>query len=382
MKRAGILDMRVVIVLLLGLLTFGCNPTPTSSQEAQPMRQSRELPATRTFYMGFTPLPWDFTEEAFRDTYRRISENGDIVAHHLDEGVPWTEALEGRPYAENVRADIARRKANTKGREVFLSVTPLALDRQSLANYWGTDSHMPNPAPFAGATLNAPEVKTAFTNYALDMIETFDPAFFAYAIEISDIKANPAVRSQFVDLAAHVYAAVKDRHPSLPVFPTYTLGDAASVDVGLMRDLAPYTDVVAVSTYPFVWDGVGGDAGKIPRDWFEKIAAVLPGKPFAVAETGFLAGRFSKLTSLVFISSDPSSQEAYVDFLLSEAQRLNAAFVIWYVPMDYDRLWEKMKANGMNAWFAQWMRTGLWDAAGEGRPGLDLWNRWRQLPRR
>ncbi|MEP6021453.1 MAG: hypothetical protein ABJ251_23515 [Paracoccaceae bacterium] len=344
-----------------------------------------ELPASRSFHMGFTPLPFDFTDAAFDETYDLINAHSDIIGHHLDEGVPWLEAQSGSAFAPNVQADLQRRLQSTKpGQSVFLSVTPLALTRQGLAQNWGSDSHMPNPEAFAGAPLDAPHVKQAFTAYALDMIRQFEPKYFAYAIEISDLTGVPEVRAQFVNLAAHVYTEVKAQHPDLKVFPTYTLGNGLYFEAGLadlMRELAPFTDVVAISTYPYVWDGVGGDAEGLPQDWFQKIADVLPDKPFAIAETGFIAGNFSKLSSLVWIRSNPESQATYVKRLIEDAQELNAQFVIWYVPRDYDALWEKMKANGMNGWFAQWMRAGLWDADGAGRPALEIWEAWRALPR-
>ena len=120
----------------------------------------------------------------------------------------------------------------------------------------------------------------------------------------------------------------------------------------------------------------------MPANWFTKIANVLPGKPFAVAETGFIGGDYTNLGSLVWINSSPASQTGYVRRLLSDAQKLNAEFVIWYVPVDYDLLWKKMKANGMNRWFAQWMRAGLWTADRKGREALNVWESWRALPRR
>lgn len=372
--------MRRILFLAIVSLLLACTPEEGSRVSAQ------EMPASRSFHMGFTPLPYDFTEAAFADTYERIAANGDIIAHHLDEGVPWTEALENRPYADNVRQDIQRRVNGTPaGKAVFLSITPLALTRTGLAQYWSADSHMENPASFQDAPLDSDQVKQAFTAYALEMIRTFRPKYFAYAIEISDLADAGPTRDAFVALAAHVYREVKAAHPDLMVFPTYTLGNGDYLDRGLaslMRDLAPYTDVVAVSTYPYVWDGVGGDASRLPADWFSKVGRILPDKPFAVAETGFLGGDYTNLMSLVWINSSTDSQAAYVRRLFGEADALDAEFVIWYVPRDYDPLWEKMRANGMNRWFAQWMRTGLWTAGGEGRPALTDWQAWLALPRR
>ncbi len=364
----------MAVIALAALLLGAFGHMPAMAQES------------RSFYMGFTPHPHDYTEQAFAETYERISANGDIIAHHLDEGVPWSESLNGDAYPKAVMADLNRRKTGTPpGKAVFLSVTPLSLTRKDIAGNWGQESHMPLPAAFTGKALDDPMVIDAFTNYCLRMIDFFKPRYMAYAIEVSDLtQAGPAA-DQFVRLAQAVYGRIKDRHPNLPVFPTFTLGDRNALDGNakrLIRDLLPYSDVIAVSTYPYVWDGIGGDASAIPADWFTKIADLGQGKPFAIAETGFIGGSYSNLRHLVWISSDPQSQKVYVERLLKEANALNAEFVVWYVPVDYDLLWEKMKAQGMDTWFAQWMRAGLWQADFSPRPGFEIWNFWLNLPRR
>ena len=343
------------------------------------------LPTVRSFRMGFTPLPYDLTPEAFDETYARIAENGDIVSHLLDEGVPWTAAANGTTFHPNVEADIARRIAGTRtSSAVLLSVTPLAQDRVSLAGEWAEAGGMPLPESLEGLSFDHPDVVSAFVGYALRMIDRFDPDYFAYAIEITDLATEPADRREaFVAFAAEVHRAVKRVHPELPVFPTWSLGNRTSFTDDLrafVEALAPYSDILAVSTYPYVWDGVGGEADRLPDDWFAKMAEVLPDKPFAVAQTGFLSGTYRNLPSLVWISAGPEDQAEYVSDLLSEAARLEAEFVVWYVPVDYDRLWDRLDAMGMSEWFAQWMRTGLWSSDFQPRPALQVWSEWLALP--
>ena len=342
------------------------------------------LPTARSFRMGFTPLPYDLTPEAFAETYIRIGDHGDIVSHLLDEGVPWRAAASGTTFHPNVEADIARRLSGTrKNSAVFLSVTPLAQDRISLAGEWAESGGMPLPEDLQGRPFDDPDVVSAFVGYALRMIDRFDPDYFAYAVEISDLSAAPEARAAFVGLAGEVYRAVKRVHPDLPVFPTCSLGNRFAFTDDLrsfVEELAPFTDILAVSTYPYVWDGVGGDADRIPADWFSKIADVLPDKPFAIAQTGFLSGTYRNLPSLVWISAGPEDQAAYLSELFQEAERLEAQFVIWYVPVDYDRLWDRLESMGMSQWFAQWMRTGLWSADFQPRPALKVWTDWLALP--
>ena len=343
------------------------------------------MPTARSFRMGFTPLPYDLTPEAFAETYDRIADHGDIVSHLLDEGVPWTAAANGTTFHPNVEADIQRRITGTRGDSaVFLSVTPLGQDRVSLAGEWAESGGMPLPESLQGLTLDHPDVVSAFVGYALRIIDRFDPDYFAYALEVTDLAdESPEQREAFVTFAGEVYRAVKRVHPDLPVFPTWSLGNRAAFTDDLrdfVEALGPYSDFLAVSTYPYVWDGVGGEADRLPADWFAKMAEVLPDKPFAVAQTGFLSGTYRNLPNLVWISAGPEDQALYVDSLLHEAERLGAEFVIWYVPVDYDRLWSRLEAIGMSEWFAQWMRTGLWSSDFQPRPALEVWSEWLALP--
>lgn len=368
---------------LLALLALaGTGPLGPRNAFAQDV-----LPSERPFYLGMTPHPHDFTAQAFADTYKLLAKHVDLVAHHMDEGVPWEEALEGRPFDANVETDIKRRIDSTPaGKKVFLSVTPVSIERNGIAGVWAKDSHMKRPAALATRAFNDPDIVRGYIAYCRRMIERFKPDYMAYAIEISDlIKTSVALHNAFVALSREVYAKLKQEYPALPLFPTFVLGNDESLDAAqkqVMRDLAPYTDIVAVSTYPYVWDGVGGDPKSMGTTWFEKVAKVLPDKPFAVAETGFIAKTFSLLRYLVYIPSSEDAQAEYVRLLLADAARLKAEFVVWYVPRDYDLLWAKMKKAGASPWFEQWRTSGLYDAQGRGRKALGVWDQWLRLPKK
>ena len=49
--------------------------------------------------MGFTGFVYDISLQAVTNSRTFVRENGDILAHHI-EGVPWAEALHGRPFPE------------------------------------------------------------------------------------------------------------------------------------------------------------------------------------------------------------------------------------------------------------------------------------------
>ncbi len=81
-------------LLVIAILTAGCVGSQDSSSAAapppgqQPAPAGIALPENRPFFMGFTPMPYDATGQAVRDTYNFTGEHGDIILHHFDQGVP------------------------------------------------------------------------------------------------------------------------------------------------------------------------------------------------------------------------------------------------------------------------------------------------------
>lgn len=330
--------------------------------------------------MGFTPHPYDFTSEAFEKTYKFINNNGNIVSHHLDEGVPWLEFKNSNSpnnLSPNILNDIKRRKSQTKNyQKIFLSLSPLALDRQSVAGIWGDDSHMQLTDEFSSLSLNHPTILQSYLNYCEFMIRYFEPEYFAYAIEVSTLAKDDKSAEVFLEFGKYIYSNLKAKHPNIKIFPTFVLGDEKSLsqkERGFIRKLMPYADIMAVSTYPYVWDGIGGNVKNIPDNWFSKLDEIRGKKPLAVSETGFISKDYRYLRKLVWISSDEEQQYQYLKWLFLQSREQNMEFLIWYVPIDYDLLWKKMSKQGMDYWFAQWMSSGLLDTNLQPKRALDLW---------
>lgn len=114
-----------IVLLLFGLLMLQALPSAAAD-------------STRSFRMGFTPFKYSWIEESQQRTYALIADHADLIVHHLDGGVPWVEAFEERPFAEEVEANLADRVKNVRaGQKVFVSATPIDFDRKRLAGYWG-----------------------------------------------------------------------------------------------------------------------------------------------------------------------------------------------------------------------------------------------------
>jgi hypothetical protein len=340
------------------------------------------LPAERTFHLAMTPLAYAATDESKDAIYDVLDDHVDVVCHHFDGGVPWPEALAGSPYHENVLADIERRLTRTAPeKKIYLALTPIASLRDGLAGYWAEDSNRPRPGDWADRDFDSPEVIQAYTNYCRYMIDRFHPEYVAYGVEVNLLKKqNPAAFDKYLALVRQVYPVLRKEYPELPLFLSLhvdTFREDPETQRAAIEQLLPYTDYIAVSTYPYTGHA---DPANIPADWFSGLANLAPEKPFAVAETGFIAERLIIDAMGVDIPGTAEWQDQYLQFLTSECRRLNARFAVWFVPRDYDSLWEYWEPFDPPQWIKLWKDTGLLDGAGDPRPSLGTWDAWRALP--
>ncbi|MBI4601416.1 MAG: hypothetical protein HY721_05565 [Planctomycetes bacterium] len=176
--------MRLPPVVALGALVLLVSPAPFAAAdgEARP----------RPFALGFTPFPPDTTTEAVEDTYRFVGATGDLIVHHLDDGVAWPESLEGKPFHANLGADWERRARASKGKRVFLAVTPLDGGRRDLALYRGSRDNMPLPAEMRGKALDDPAVRLAFLAWCRRAVQRLQPDWLAGGIEVKSPSPRPA----------------------------------------------------------------------------------------------------------------------------------------------------------------------------------------------
>jgi len=340
--------------------------------------------ATRSFALGFTDFPHAATAQAVADAYAVIARDADLVALHFDDGVPWQEALAGAPYDSGWVGELARKAASIPaGHLRYLAITPIALSRDRLADHRGASGNEPLVPPWDTLSFDAPQVIAAFTAHAKNLITVFEPDYFAYAIEANILAAaDPVGWSKFVTLARALYASVKADHPALPIFVTLQadwfhgdpVGQAAAI-----AQVIPYTDVIAVSTYPFA---VQPDPLALRPDHFAALAALAPTKPFVVSETGWPAEDVTAPYPVV-IPSDDTNQRRYVERLLADAEALSAGFVVWFFTRDFDDLWDaQLQFLPGASLFRLWKDCGLYDGAGGARPALTTWRGALALPRR
>lgn len=364
-----------VIAAFFGIVTslVSCSGDNTSIPDTSP---------SRSFQMGFTPWLYAATLDAQALTYNRLANHGDIIKHHLQGGIPWDEALNEMAYPENLEATISGRLNNTaQTLNVFLAIDSLNTLRDGLALYWGDAENQALPEPWASRTWSSNEVIAAYTTFAIDMIERFEPEYFEYGTEVSElIVNNPAAYLDFLVFAEQVYTTIKARFPNLKLMTSVALKSPDSAEMQQITQdypaLLPFTDVIGISVYPYVFYNHSdrGNPDNLPANWLSQVANFSGGKPIAISETGWIGESLTIEDFQYAETSNPAFQNTFCETLLAQADELDAEFVIWWTIADFDTLWNNELQQSPLAKI--WKDIGLYDENQQARPALTTWQTW------
>jgi hypothetical protein len=380
----------LVLVGTIGMFTrCQAQPLPTAA-EADAFASKVTPPASRPFYMGFTPWPYDFDEKAIEYTNRTVKQHGDLILFHLDNGVPWPEALSGAPFPEQMQSEIDDMKSQAGGfKKVYVSASPLSHNRIDLALYWSSDTHRPLPGRWDDKAIDDPEVILAYKQYCKRLIEFFNPDYFAYGIEINGgLNRRHKNWPRLLNLVSNVYDYLKKEFPRKTIFLTLqTVAFETSWDEQweMSKDLVRYSDIVGMSTYP-LWvpgkfDPSDANVDYIPATWFSQMRTLAPDKPWAITETGYIAENLDLRAARKKMRGSELWQARYVDLLLRQAHALAAEFVVWFVVRDYDRGMTTLeRVAGAAAVAPMWKDMGLIDGEGRERAALRVWDKWFRVP--
>ena len=203
-------SIKYLLLTIATITNLYATPVPVSAATSA-------TPVSRPYLMGFTRWPPDFTEKGLATVNRFIENHADLVALHLDNGIPWPEALAGKPYSADVEERLSYRPPS--GKKLYVAVTPLNFGRDGLAAYWGAHDGMPLPAPWNTLPLNAPQVKKAYVNFLFHLIDKIHPDFLNIGIEANLlIEKAPEKWAAYTDLHQYAYQKLKERYPHLPIF--------------------------------------------------------------------------------------------------------------------------------------------------------------------
>ncbi len=333
---------------------------------------------------GFTPFPYDLTAEAVRRTAEIVRANSTLYALHFDDGVPWAELLDNKPLPARVQKEWDDlKRAAPPDRPVYLGLTPLDKDRKSLARQKGDKDGASLPWSLKLAALDDDKVKAAYLEYARRAVRQFEPTYLNIGIEAGEMASRDPKRwAQFEALYRHVASALKREYPNVKLGLSFGLQSLRKPEVARRaRALVDASDYLCLSFYPHASPfgerfgepplGAGEAAWREPLDWVRRYTS----KPIAICETGYLSQSATVKSFDLTMNGDPQLQAAYVRELAQTAERDNYLFVVWFLAVDYDRLYERMTGTPGNDVNLLWRNIGLWSGELKPKPAWEEWKR-------
>lgn len=371
MKRLAIILYSVGIVLV----TSSC-----SKQE--------KITDTRSFYMGVTPWPADFTLAEVEKSYGFINSYCDIVSQHIDDGIPYEEFYADLPLPVSFTNDMSFRVSRTPASmKSFLSVSPLNLTRREKSDYYGKSS-IPDSIKLKWKSLpvNDPKVVTAYVKYMKWLIEKFNPIYVNYGVESNVLLWDPAKFILYKDFIGKVYSQLKVSYPNLVLFVSFMVDESVE-GFNYAKELLPYTDWIGLSSYPYiiVSSSANGntDPRNFPANYYERYIELDPSKPFAFAETAYIAENLVVSSAGLNKQGNENWQSDYLDIVCKLSNKYNAKLFIWFCSKDYDAGNNTLRNSGLfQDLFSFWEDTGLIDENDRKRPAFSTWTNWLSKQRK
>ncbi|HVM87630.1 MAG TPA: hypothetical protein VMT76_05545 [Puia sp.] len=346
-------------------------------------KKSSTQQAGRSFYMGVTPWPADFTDAELDTAYAFINNHCDIVSHHFDDGIPYEEAYSGNDMPNGLIQDVQVRKSKTAaGKKILLSVAPLDHSRIQKATYYSKDTVTDSMRNYwNNLPVDDPRMVAAYTRFVSYLIDQLQPSFVNYGVESNSLMWDPTQFSLYRNFLRQVYAQLKAKYPSIPFFLSFMVDESAA-GLSNANSLLPYSDFIGLSAYPYVTvsSSVNGntDPSLFPSGYFERFIHLDNSKPFLFAETGYIAEDLFIPSLNLNKQGTEAWQQAYLEMVLQLCQSHQAKMLIWYCSKDYDAGDSTLKAlNLYSDVFGIWQDIGLKDAAGAERPSLQTWLKWQ-----
>jgi hypothetical protein len=336
---------------------------------------------TRSYYLGFTPFPYAISSDAIDFSYARIQDRADLVAHHLEEGVPWNELDQNLGFADfpaSIKDSWNQRKARSPpGHVSYVSLTPISLTRDAIAPLPDSQG---GGLPAWLTAFNLSRTRAAYLSYCIEAVEFFQPDYLVIGIEVNELMHNrPELWADYLELQQQTYNALKLLYPGLPVSVSLTgmhliqgYTDATGTPVKLaqqqqaLAEATAASDFYCLSLHTFLSALLADQVAD--TDLLDEIFS-LSARPTAVCETSYPAQLFD-LSGLTW-NGDTAKQLLFFNNLFQVAENHDAEFIINFVIRDYDDLWIALGSpEDINK---MWRDTGFYDESGNPRAVLDAW---------
>jgi len=335
---------------------------------------------------GFTPFPYDSTPKAVARTQKIVEDAGNLYALHFDGCIPWRELIDNEPFPRYFQDDWTRLKNNIPADDaVYVGIAPLAKDRRTpapaCAARQGEAADMPRE--LRDARLDNPVLMAAYLRFVQRAVAQFEPDFLNVGIEVDGLAAHePRDWQRFEKLFDHVRVAIKREHPTLPIGVSMNPQMLMDEKVGeRAHALVERSDYLGLSFYPYASPmaerygapplGSGDERWTRVFDW----AARYTDKPVGICETAFITNEVYLKQYDLRMRGDVPSQTKYVRALVNRAKADGYLFVVWFLAVDYDKLYARMPDNPGKEVNLLWRNSGLLDGELRPKPAFAEWKR-------
>jgi len=369
-------DMRrfILFFFILLLLSLACNG---GAQSIPPAPENSVFDSGKTAY-GFFPSPPEVSLDSVFQLFKDINQHGDFVL--IQQNTAWEDFVNGTDSESQTRTDLINQVKLARQNDLEYIFVIDALNGLNRRDFIGL------PAGWEASFAN-PNVRSAYKNYALWVVQNFHPRYLGLASEINTyMDAHPDDAQNFISLYNEIYALVKAEAPQTQIFVSFQWDDLNNMfpqpeegnrqkfdtNWEQVEAFEPNLDLWVISTYPYF---IFNNGTQISADYYTPLLSRTD-KPVAIAEGGFSS------QAVGAIQVTPEDQVAYLNAL---HEQLGSRLVFWVNTLlndfNLDSYAEQMKKDGRNPQDAlslgAFAYIGLRNFDGSPKPTLEVWDEMR-----
>ena len=317
----------MLIVALVASLLAGCREEHVQEPGFVP-EDRQQVGTPRPYLLGFSSAPAELTQDAYIAALDLAARSGELLL--IQRAPEWSEFLPGVEQSPRLTELTTRELVAAEERQLTLFYALDPFDPADRGRLSGA------PPGYEHADLADPDLRAAFVAEARFIATSYTPAYLALGIEVNaTFERSPSQYQAFLGAYGEAYRAVKAVSPETLVFATFQYEQLLGVVPWepsrpprweLLDDFAGRIDLFAVSTFPSVRYEVAND---LPLLYYQQIRDHTH-LPIAFASVGFASAPQPDGVH----PSTPAEQRRFLQRLLSDADTLDAPFIVWFAARD------------------------------------------------
>lgn len=318
--------------------------------------------------LGFGAVPAARTSDSYIDTFATAAQYADAIV--IQRAPPWSDFLPGatvsKATTDTTSLETRLLKQYSHLKLVYaIDPTDPTVQRSRIAN-------LPSGVDPAKGFAD-PRVQSALKAYVTYVVSNYHPDYLVIGVEINMLyERNRDQFNAFVTLYDEAYSIAKAASPGIKVFPTFQLedllgtsGDLHPPDWQVLDAFAGKMDALAFSTYPYL--GGFKSTNDIPANYYAQVKDHWQGDIMVVS-----AGYPSAPVDGQAVVGSEQDQQAYLNRLLGDAQRLGFQLVSWEAPLD-----PSYTVTGTDVAYKD---IGLRHSDGANKLAWTVWEQWARRP--